>query len=132
MAYSITWEEYGSWIRYSDVVTDESLLLSMQEVLDHAHFPTLRYFVLLPADADLSQITAGAARQVAALHTQGSDLNPNIMVIVGYDSVLARGLTAMYYNWYRAMGGRWSVEIVDTEAAARARVAELLSTSMEH
>jgi hypothetical protein len=87
MPYSIIWETHGVYKKFTGRVTGAELVLSVNEVANHIHFPNARYEVSDYLGADATDFSQDALNEVRAVRIGSFSRNPKIRVaIVTLDS----------------------------------------------
>lgn len=82
MPYSLIWETYGVYKKFTGVVTGAELVRSVNEVANHIRFASARYEVSDYLSADATDFSQDALNEVRAVRIGSFSRNPKVRVAI--------------------------------------------------
>jgi hypothetical protein len=121
----LIWEERGSLVRYSGIVTDHDVRQSTLDQYNDHRFETLKYQIVDFTNVTKLDLSSELVRWVAKFDAQASERNPLIRTAVVGDEPLLKGLANMYRSNFDLSDGSWEQEHFSTMDEARAWAADI-------
>jgi hypothetical protein len=82
MPYSLIWEPYGVYKKFTGLVTGAELVHSVNEVANHIKFSGARYEVSDYLGAEATDFSQDALNEVRAVRIGSFSRNPNVRVAI--------------------------------------------------
>ena len=120
MPYNLNWEPFGVVFRFSDVVSDEDIIASNEDVYASPLFPAMKYQIVDFSMIEKFDVSSATIRAIANSDRKAAETNPDVKVAVITSGPFMRGMSNMYTLAHEAGGGSWTTEIFEREEDARA------------
>lgn len=96
MAFEIIWESGGAYKRFFDHVTDDELMLSVQQIESDARFDGMRYVINDFLNVASFSISPARLRVIAAIDGAAALTNPHIRIAIVTRNPEIRALAEQY------------------------------------